>query len=100
MGASRPILGRGAGRAELPPRSRVVRADDRGVPMPTAPRFRVESGAGRPAGAGVRLPVFLLLLGTLLSGIAVGVPAADQRSSSERNYELNRGAQQMLTAML
>src|SRR4051794_24490576 len=68
--------------------------------MPTAPRFRVESGAGRPAGAGVRLPVFLLLLGTLLSGIAVGAPAADQRSSSERNYELNRGAQQMLPAML
>jgi diguanylate cyclase (GGDEF)-like protein len=68
--------------------------------MPTAPRFRVDSGAGRPAGAGVRLPVLLLILGTLVSAIAVWAPAADQRSSSERNYELNRGAQQMLTAML
>src|SRR3954469_24940262 len=100
MGASRPILGPGAGRAELSPQSRVVRADDRGVPMPTAPRFRADSGAGRPAGAGVRLPVLLLLPGALLSAIAVWAPAADQRSSSERNYELNRGAQQMLTAML
>src|SRR3954451_19928107 len=100
MGASRPILGAGARRAELPPQSRVVRADDRGVPMPTAPRFRVDPGAGRSAGAGVRLPVLLLILGILVSAVAVWAPAADQRSSSERNYDLNRGAQQMLTAML
>jgi diguanylate cyclase (GGDEF)-like protein len=68
--------------------------------MPNAPRLRVDSGAGRSAGAGVRLPVLLLVLGVLVSGLAVWAPAAEQRSSSERSYELTRGAQQMLTAML
>src|SRR4051794_12423131 len=100
MGASRPILGRGAGRAARGPQSGAAAADDGGVPMPRAPRFRVDPGAGRSAGAGVRLPVLLLILGILVSAVAVWAPAADQRSSSERNYDLNRGAQQMLTAML
>src|SRR3954453_6973539 len=100
MGASRPILGRGAGRAGLPPQSRVLRADHRGVPMPTAPRFRVDPGAGRSAGAGVRLPVLLLILGILVSADAVWAPAADQRSSSEPNSALTRAPKQMLTAML
>src|SRR4051794_4429157 len=68
--------------------------------MATAPRFRGDPGAGRSAGADVRLPVLLLILGIFVSGIAVWAPAADQRSSAERNYVLNRGAQKMLTAML
>jgi diguanylate cyclase (GGDEF)-like protein len=68
--------------------------------MPTAPRLRVDSGPGRSAGAGVRLPVLLLVLGIVVSGVAVWAPAAEQRTSSERNYGLTRGAQQMLTAML
>jgi diguanylate cyclase (GGDEF)-like protein len=68
--------------------------------MPTAPPLRVDPDAGRPTGAGVRLPVLLLVLGILVSGIAVWAPAAEQRSSSERSYALTRGAQQMLTAML
>src|SRR3954454_1871441 len=68
--------------------------------MPIAPRLRVDSGAGRSAGAGVRLPVLLLVVGVLVSGLAVWGPAAEQRSSSERSYALTRGAQQMLWAML
>ena len=68
--------------------------------MTTVPRFRVDPGAGRSAGAGVRLPVVLLILGILVAGVAVWAPAAEQRSSSERNYGLTRGTQQMLTAML
>src|SRR3954453_5537143 len=68
--------------------------------MPIAPRLRVDSGAGRSAGAGVRLPVLLLVVGVLVSGLAVWAPAAEQRSSSERSYALTRGAQQMLWAML
>jgi diguanylate cyclase (GGDEF)-like protein len=68
--------------------------------MPIAPRPSVDSGTGRSAGAGVRLPVLLLVLGVLVSGLAVWAPAAEQRSSSERSYALTRGAQQMLTAML
>src|SRR4051794_26864418 len=71
-----------------------------GGPMPTAPPLRVDPDAGRPTGAGVRLPVLLLVLGIIVSGIAVWAPAADQRASSERSYTLTRGAQQMLTAML
>jgi diguanylate cyclase (GGDEF)-like protein len=68
--------------------------------MPTVRPLRVDSGVGRSAGAGVRLPVLLLILGILVSGIAVWAPAAEQRSSSERSYALTRDAQRMLTAML
>jgi diguanylate cyclase (GGDEF)-like protein len=68
--------------------------------MPSIPPLRVGPGARRSAGAGVRLPVLLLILGILVSGVAVWAPAADQRASSERSYVLTRGAQQMLTAML
>jgi diguanylate cyclase (GGDEF)-like protein len=68
--------------------------------MPTAPRLRVDSGAGRFAGAGVRLPVLLVIIGILVSGLAVWAPAAEQRASSERAYGLTRNAQAMLTSML
>ena len=68
--------------------------------MPTVSPPRVDSGAGRSAGAGVRLPALLLVIGVLVSGVAVWAPAAEQRSSSERSYALTRGAQRMLTAML
>lgn len=68
--------------------------------MPSVPPLRVGPGARHSAGAGVRLPVLLLILGILVSGLAVWAPAADQRASSERSYTLTRGAQEMLTAML
>src|SRR6187551_94384 len=100
MGAPRAILGRGATRARRPAQSGRGPADHRGVPMPSVPPLRVGPGARRPAGAGVRLPVLLLILGIIVSGLAVWAPAADQRSSSERSYTLTRGAQEMLTAML
>ena len=68
MGAPRAILGRGATRARRPAQSGRGPADHGGVPMPSVPPLRVGPGARRPAGAGVRLPVLLLILGILVSG--------------------------------
>jgi hypothetical protein len=48
-----------------------------GRPMPSVHPLRVGPGARRSAGAGVRLPVLLLILGVLVSGVAVWAPAAD-----------------------
>ena len=48
----------------------------------------------------VRLPFLLLVAGVLLAAVAVWAPAAEQRASSERTYELTRSGQLMLTAML
>ena len=81
----------------------LMRALTSGVPVvacPAAGDMNENAARADWAGVGVRLPVLLLILGVLVSGVAVWAPAADQRSSSERSYTLTRGAQKMLTAML
>ena len=67
------------------------------TPVTPLPLF---SNQGRSPVDRVRLPVVLLLLGVALAALAVWAPAAEQRRSSERTYQLTRGAQRMLTAML
>src|SRR6476619_7563544 len=65
---------------------------------PTSPH--VSRTADRSPAERVRLPTLLLVAGVLLAAVAVWVPAAEQRASSERTYELTRSGQLMLTAML
>jgi diguanylate cyclase (GGDEF)-like protein len=69
-------------------------------PMSVSSPLPQSRGADRPAAERVRLPVLLLVAGVLLAAVAVWAPAAEQRASSERTYELTRSGQQMLTAML
>ena len=65
---------------------------------PTLPHL--SRAADRSPAERVRLPIVLLVAGVLLAAVAVWAPAAEQRASSERTYELTRSGQLMLTAML
>jgi diguanylate cyclase (GGDEF)-like protein len=68
--------------------------------MPASSPLHPSRVADRSPAERVRLPVLLLVAGVLLAAVAVWAPAAEQRASSERTYELTRSGQQMLTAML